>query len=277
MKSLKEESKALQRQHKILKDFCFIIWQYDKELADPKDSLSIMFSCLLGSMADTLRSILTISSLGYYRDTLALSRTVLEISINIGYFSIKDKDAIQQALDHAKQKSFRDLTRSVDIGDHTFYSSIGTRLEVEPTEELKEVLDGYTTKKGKEVRSWTGNANDSVPKKIELIKSHYGDSTASCFEFLMHNIYRHSSEIIHGTIFGALYAGGITTPMETRPKSEEEFKAFQLSEITFLLINLSYVCYSSIKIVHKHYPEQEFIDAAKKLSYEIVEANKKND
>jgi hypothetical protein len=266
LSTVKEAEQKLKKEHKVLKDYCLLIWHFDRDLPKVEDPMSIMYSALLGSMAETIRTILHISESGFYRDTLALSRTVLEISLNIAYFSIKGTDAVSKAIEHVHQKSYRDLMRSCEIGDFEFHSALGRKVEVKMSAKLQQAIDNYTSKKGKEIRSWTGNQQDNVSKKIELIASKYGDDVASLYEFYMHNIYRHSSEVLHGTIFGALFSGGITLPKGERPITDEDRKIYQLNEISFLLTNLSLICRSTIVIVNDDFPRPEIIKAVNELS-----------
>jgi hypothetical protein len=268
--TIEQAEKKLKRQHEILKDYCMLIWHYDRDLPKVEDAMSVMYSAMLGSMAESLRTILYISELGFYRDTLALSRTILEISINIAYFSIQGEEAVSKTIKHIKQKSYRDVMRSCKIGDFEFHSAVGRKVDVWMSDELKEAIDNFTSKKGKEIRSWTGDSQDSVPKKIKLIASKYGKDIGSLYDFYTHNIYRHSSEILHGTIFGAFYSGGITLPRSEWPMTDEEIKIYQLNELSFLLTNLSMMCNSTVYILHDDFPRPEIIEDAKELAAKLT-------
>ena len=95
-------------------------------------------------------------------------------------------------------------------------------------------LTEFTSKKGREITSWTP---ETVQEQIEAIDARYGKRISTNLQFALMSIYRHASEIAHGTFFGALFALGLTSPSGS-PKSPEELQNHQRQNLSMLLMML---------------------------------------
>lgn len=168
----------------------------NKGLANKKDDVAMSFSLMAGPILDTSHSLLVLSSMGKMRDCYSLSRIIFDHVLNLGYFGAKGEETVKKALQHYHQKAFRDLDRKIEIKDLEF--GIGLKdIENAPiSEKLKEALEYFTTNKGFEIRSWTG---DNVFKKIEIIRDYYGKETGMMLIINLFFIYRHSSVSIRRT------------------------------------------------------------------------------
>lgn len=135
------------------------------------------------------------------KDCFGIARTVSEMCINISYIAASDVEVARRARAHALQKRFRDLDRSSGAAD--------IRIRVGATEMpiagdipgLSEALDMFTDKKGREVRDWATNSLDDRIRKVASACAPAGTSLAGS----KFSIYRHSSELLHGTYFGVVY------------------------------------------------------------------------
>jgi hypothetical protein len=67
------------------------------------------------------------------------------------------------------------------------------------------------------------------------------------------SIYRHASEITHGTFFGALFALGLTSPSGP-PKSPEELQNHQRQNLSILLLMLGQVISALIMVLAEEVP-----------------------
>jgi len=78
-------------------------------------------------------------------------------------------------------------------------------------------------------------------------------------------IYRHSSEIIHGTLFGSLFARGMTKPEREQPNNENELEVFHRTMISFILICSILLNYVTFFIINKHYPRLKELEDLSEL------------
>jgi hypothetical protein len=96
--------------------------------------------------------------------------------------------------------------------------------------ELQKDLAMFTWPKGREKTSWT---ELSVSERIEVVHRKHGPRASGGLEFALHAMYRHGSEIAHGSLFGALFSLGLTMP--GRPKSIDELEGYMTQGTAFVL------------------------------------------
>lgn len=231
-------------------------------LANTKDDVAMSFSLMVGPILDTSNSLLVLSTMGKMRDCYSLSRIIFDHVLNLGYFGAKGEETVKKALQHYHQKAFRDLDRKIEIKDLTFGIGLKDIDKAPISDKLKEALNYFTSNKGFEIRSWTG---DNVFKKIEIIRDYYGKEIGMMLVINLFFIYRHSSEIMHGTLFGSLFARGMTKPESEQPNDEKELKIFHRTKISFVLICSILLNYVTFDIINKHYPRQNEMDKLSEL------------
>ena len=142
--------------------------------------------------------------------------------------------------------------------------------------DLEYALKEFTDKKGREIRKWT---NENIEKQIEIIEQKYGSEVSGNFVFGLTSIYRHASEIMHGTFFGALFSIGMTSPSE-KPKTADEMKMFWGGNISMLLLTLIASLNSVLIVLSTDYSMADLVEKSEKLIGEIkdqewVKASKK--
>ncbi|WP_072875807.1 DUF5677 domain-containing protein [Flagellimonas taeanensis] len=219
-----------------------------------QDDLTMSFSLMAGPVLDTSHSLLILSGANKMRDCYALSRMIFDHVLNLGYFGVKGEDAVKKALAHYHQKSFRDLDRKIEIKDLKFGIGLQGIDKAPISDKLKEALDYFTSNKGFELRSWTG---ENVFKKIELIRDKYGQEIGMMLIINLFFIYRHSSEIIHGTLFGGLFSRGMTKPENEQPNDENELEVFHKTRISFILMCTILLNYVMFEIINFHFPRDK--------------------
>lgn len=229
----------------------------NRGLANERDDIAMSFSLMTGPILDTSHSLLNLSSMGKMRDCYSLSRIIFDHVLNLGYFGAKGEDKVKEALKHYHQKAFRDLDRQIEIKDLKFSIGLKDIDKASISEKLQEALDYFTSKKGFEIRSWT---SDNVFKKIEIIRESYGREIGLMLIINLFFIYRHSSEIIHGTLFGSLFARGMPKPENEQPNDEQELEIFHRTRISFVLVCTILLNYVTFYIINEHYPRQEELD-----------------
>ena len=221
------------------------------QVAEDHRGMAIAFT--LNSIIETSRSILLICRHNV-RDTYALSRTLFDATLNIGHYSI-DSDLVQKAIKHASQKSFRDLFREVNLQKGTTINNISDIDNFPIPDGLKEAFNEFTNSKNKEIREWSPESKMNVFKKIHLISSEIDESIGNVLNFCLFSIYRHSSEVIHGTLFGSFFGLGFNLIDKTNNvKNPKEHEKYIYNMNAYLMHVLNLLLETSLKIVNQNYP-----------------------
>lgn len=260
----------LNEAHLVLQGQLEIIQRALKKLMDCEDEVALNLYTLLFSIYDSSNSILILSSNYQVRDSFLTARTVFELTLNIGYISCEGKSALDKAKRHMNQKSYRDLERKLNI--ESINLSVQT-LGIENliiSDELKKSLEEYTTQKGLEVRAWTG---ENVFKKIEIISKKYGKKVNDILNIGLFNIYRHGSEIAHGTLFGLFYIIGATS-MNQRPKNTENLLNSHRQHLTLIILSISMLIETNLTFMNKYKDLSEEISASEKLTLKLANNSK---
>jgi hypothetical protein len=155
------------------------------------------------------------------RDAYPIARTIIEMIINIGFIMAEGEATALLADRHAQQKAFRDLKRTSSISGFTFTVGWTGKVASEDEKRLAAMTAEFTTKAGREKRTWT---DKSVEARTGIIAKCFGHAILTTLHTATFTIYRHASEILHGTYFSALFLWGLTTP-GTSPKTSDELRA----------------------------------------------------
>ncbi|WP_179336309.1 DUF5677 domain-containing protein [Winogradskyella costae] len=137
--------------------------------------LTSVIGPILTLNSTTLQSIILLTENKHYRDLIILSRPFFESIINVGFLCAKEQKAVENSKKHAYQKGYRDLFRGIDINGFKIksgFSDFIKEYEQAAPNEMKEALAEFTTKKGKEVSSWTP---ETTKTKLEIIGNEYGE------------------------------------------------------------------------------------------------------
>lgn len=193
-----------------------------------------VLSPLLFAVCETSGSVLSLAHTGKVRDCYILARTCFETIINICFICAKGEEAVKRAKNHALQKAYRDLNREVDINGQKLTLNWSGDVKPESNPELQAALSEFTSKKGREITSWTP---ETIQEQIKTINARYGERVSMDLQFALLAIYRHASDIAHGTFFGALFALGLTSPSGP-PKSPEELQKHLGQNLSMLLMML---------------------------------------
>lgn len=144
------------------------------------------------------------------RDMYPIARSVVEGFVNAAFFVTQPVEVAQRALRHIEYAAWKHANRVIGSGDFM--------IKVGPDEDIKPFLQKeFPEFAGKGQGSWT---NLDVPSRIR----HVGEAVRAAGGALLGaygGIYAVSSEIIHGSVYGAAYfyrthAGNV--------KPEDDFK-----------------------------------------------------
>lgn len=227
------------------------------------DEKWIVLNSLLYAVYESSESITILAPSGKVRDIFVMSRSIIETIINICYILGKGEEAINNAKAHLKQKAFRDLNRESLIDGRGIKVTWSGLDSFKIDNELKEAVDRYTSRKGREISSWT---NESIINRLEYIYEKYGNNVGDKLHFPFYAIYRHASEISHGSFFGALVTLGLTLPDEDAFKREKITKV-HLSNLSMVLFMVSFAISGLISVLAS---ENQSLDKISKESNKLL-------
>jgi len=189
----------------------------------------------------TLRSLMLKTSL---RDAYVIARVIYETSLN-ACFLLTDVEALSaRARVHAKQKALRSLVRAIEIsGEQIFQFKPAGAEDYLQLPQHQEWMDAFTSKAGREITSWTP---ETVQKRLELVYEKFGSDVARGLAFGL-LIYRHASEIAHGTLFGTLFSWG-GTEIGSQLTCPEDIGRFRRKELRSLTKLVAYSLESVVRI-----------------------------
>lgn len=200
---------------------------------------------LLYAVVETSDSISVLAQKGKLRDCFVLARTAFETIVNLCFILCEGDEAVRLAKQHAQQKAYRDLNRDLDIAGNKIVLRWTGVDKIKIDAELQSAIADFTSKKGKEITKWT---TETVKKRIEIINNRFGDKIFTKLQFPFFAIYRHASEISHGTFFGAIFAFGLTCPSGP-PGSHDDLQKHLFSHISMLLMLVGYAISALITVL----------------------------
>lgn len=168
---------------------------------------------------------------GHFREAYVVARGLLEAIVNTLFIVAEGDDAALRAERHAKQKAFRDLARSSTIEGQTIKAGLVSLDSSTPPAEIAAAMAEFTTRRGAESQEWT---KESIDDRIVVIGRRFGQRTLTELHFARFATYRHASEIVHGTLFAALFAFGMTQPGGP-PASGEQLKRHVNDHLSMVL------------------------------------------
>jgi hypothetical protein len=167
----------------------------------------------LGSSSNTLLRLSDEPGL-QSRDCFSICRSIVELSVNVCYICAEGESAAIRAERHAQQKAVRDLDRKSSIGEQTIHLRFADIDTSNMPDELEKSINEFTSRSGRE-KGWI---NLSIDARCEKVGEVLGPKILTPLHWARFAVYRHSSEILHGTFFSAVFFMGLTDP-KGPPKS----------------------------------------------------------
>ena len=161
----------------------------------------------LGSSSNTLLRLSDKPGL-QSRDCFSICRSIVELAVNVCYICAEGDAAAQRAERHAQQKAVRDLDRESSVGGQTIRLRHLATQSFDVPAELTKSMDEFTSRAGRE-KGWT---DLSVDARCERVGEILGAKVLTPLHWARFAVYRHSSEILHGTFFSAIFFMGLTDP-----------------------------------------------------------------
>jgi len=234
-------------------------------MLETKDkSLVAEVSMLIWSANDSVATTLLLANTLRMRDLYVIARLVFETTVNACYLCVEGPDVAAKAFRHALQKTVRDMDRTSRIGDQLL--SVGFNGAVELSDELKDALSEFTGRRNQELRHWTDVA---LRKRIEIVAARFGERVQTALHFPLIAIYRHSSDIIHGTLFGAAFSMNMTNP-GSPPMAEDQMREFQLDHVRMVMLMVGWCLDALMMVCGEMFGLSDFGDRSHELSRQAV-------
>ena len=201
---------------------------------------------LLDAITQSTESVLLLAKRERLRDIYAIGRMVYETTINACFILAKGPPAAERAWRHARQKGLRDLKRFVQFGEEIIrldHSHADLALNDPAHQKL---LAEFALKDGREDRNWTP---ENLNGRLKLIRETFGRSDSIGLAYGQF-LYRHSSEMLHGTLFSSIFVYGATDPAGP-PRTVGQLRAFRREQLRLVMLLLGVTLDSLIRILSK--------------------------
>lgn len=199
-----------------------------------------LFLLMLG-ISDSLESLSFLSKINKMRDCYAISRMIYETVINVLYISATDFKAMEDMIKYTEEKSKHDSARSIATDKETVFITFDGKLHT-----VGFAKNNPIKMKG-DPRTWT---NQNIDKRINIINKKYGDTVSRFLQLAHLTIYRTSSDIIHGTLYGSRHMLGIVNKKDSS-FSIEGMITHNHSVIITLMLTISQCIYSILYAFNK--------------------------
>jgi hypothetical protein len=187
---------------------------------------------LLHGVLDTADSFSLLVRATKVRDSYVVGRTLFETALTTAFVLAGGEPVADRADRHAKQKAYRDLKRESRVAGQTISLMWSGSVDLDVHPDLKAALAEYTGSKGQELRDWTP---ETAAQQVEAVGARYGSAVATALQLGLFNVFRHGSEVAHGTLFGVLYVLGITLPGGP-PANEAEYDRHRCEHLAMLCL-----------------------------------------
>lgn len=219
---------------------------------------SDVIGALLWAAAQSCDSLNKLAFYGKQRDCYVLARCAWETLLNAAYVFVAGDAVAEKARKHALQKGYRDLSRSIKVGSAEVGISSSAKIDISAFPKLGEALRDYTNKRGQEVRDWI---EESVDDRLGAIAAASSEKSVVGLSFARLAIYRHASDIVHGTFYGATYALGLTVSQQP-PDDEAALVKNHADNLVMLLLLLQYSVHDVIGLMAKEFSFESIADAS---------------
>jgi hypothetical protein len=224
-------------------------YQFDELKTRPNERVDSLY-LLLFSMHDTAEAVSILVANQKINEAYMMARALLERIINYMFLLYCDEEDYKKYLLYTKQKSYRNLTRNIRVGQLIAELKWGGKLSLENDPELQRAIDLFTSKKGRTITRWRGK---SLLEMLDIL----GQKTDIDIKPLMLGllaIYDDASEALHGTLYGTIFQIGLFT--RGNLKTKRQIISSVHGQLSMLFLALG-ACIDSLTLaVHKIFPIQ---------------------
>lgn len=226
----------------------------------------------LDAIAESLATFRTLVNQLKLRDAYVIARVIYETSVNACFLLTDPEELSTRASTHAKQKALRTLIRAIELaGDQIFEFKPDHAEEILGHPQHQEWLREFTSRSGREITSWTP---ENVQQRLEAAYLKFGPEETRGLAFGL-LLYRHASEIAHGTLYGTLFSWGAMEP--SRPLTgPDDMGKFRRRELRHLLKLVSFSLESVVRIAGSVLDIADVCVLARKARSDYYEQRKKD-
>jgi hypothetical protein len=228
IKEIHELANIFDKKIEVFKKACDFILR-----SDAKHSEELFL--LLLSISDSLSTLSILSRINKMRDCYAISRMIYETSINVLYIAATEFEAMDDMIKYTEEKSKHESTRSIAIDKEAVFLVF----DEEKGHTVGFAKNNPFKSKG-DPRNWT---NINIERRINTINKKYGDTVSRFLQLSHLTIYRTSSDIIHGTLYGARHMLGMVNKTDNA-FSIEGMIEHGFGAIITLMLSISQCTYS---------------------------------
>jgi hypothetical protein len=216
---------------------------------------------MLDAIEESTGTLLDLVLLRRMLDCYVIARVIYETSVNACFVLAAGDEMAERATRHLKQKSLRDLDRTFYIADEKMSLKWSGADEALGDPENQQLLQEFTSRKGREITAWT---DENVPERLKVIHERYGKASRKLYWALL--LYRHASEIVHGSLFGVLFPWVATEP--SSPRSVEDIRKFRESNLRHVMMLTGSALNSLIQIVAHDLGHRELAESSNAIDKE---------
>lgn len=211
-----------------------------------------------GASSDTL---LVLSRRGALkaRDCFAVVRSVVELAVNTCYIIALGPAAAERALRHAKQKQFRNLTRSSTFGS-TKIEVHGPTLKGTVPAELESAVVEFTSARGRE-KPWIDLSVDQRILRVEELRPR----AAQALHWAGFGVYGMASEVLHGSLYSVSEFFGVP-----HTRTGDQVRRHVAGELELVLVSASAAALAVIEAFDAAYGFPEMQTLANEFWSEMV-------
>lgn len=137
-----------------------------------------------------------------------LARAIFEQGLNLMRICQGGDSVAFRALQHWEQKSFRDLDRQVTLNQRTIGLRCSNVHKVDIPQSTLDAVRVFTNERRKrEIMEW---GFEDLHSRVELVAKQLPGEESASLHLAYTCIYRESSDVLHGTVAGALRSLGET-------------------------------------------------------------------
>lgn len=247
-------SAIFDKQIKIFKEACEHILHTNTKYSEE------LFLLLLG-ISDSLESLSVLSRINKMRDCYVISRMIYETTLNVLYIAATNFEAMKDMIEYTKEKSKFESARSISTDKETvFFVFDGEKHTVGFSKNNPINMKG-------DPRDWTGV---NISNRINLINKQYGDMIARYLQIAHLTIYRTSSDIVHGTLYGMRHSLGIANKKD-QTFSVERMLNHNFGTIITLMLTVSQCVYSILFAFNEELELKEYEKQYNELLKEFLQ------
>ncbi|MEO3475876.1 DUF5677 domain-containing protein [Roseomonas sp. CAU 1739] len=195
----------------------------------------------------------------HVRDAYPIARSIVEGVVNVLFIMAKGRDMAARAKRHAEQKAFRDLHRTWQAGETTM--AVQRIVELTPGERsrLEALAAEFAWRNGRE-KDWT---DENIAERLAAIAATFPRSSHIILSAATFNIYRHASEVVHGTYFAAMHFWGIGGG-RGRPTNGDQMRLLVLDHQFAVLMSATFAFTALVECVAAYIGESGLKELAGK-------------